>query len=60
MVCPKCRSNVSDKRIRCDRCGQDLVLYKKIFKASNMYYNNGLTRAKVRICPSSCCFKEKP
>jgi tetratricopeptide (TPR) repeat protein len=48
MVCPKCRSNVSDKRIRCDRCGQDLVLYKKIFKASNMYYNNGLTRAKVR------------
>lgn len=48
MVCPNCQSNISDKRIRCDRCGQDLVLYKRIFKASNMYYNNGLTRAKVR------------
>ncbi|TAH68000.1 MAG: tetratricopeptide repeat protein [Anaerolineaceae bacterium] len=48
MVCPNCQSNISDKRIRCDRCGQDLILYKKIFRASNMYYNNGLTRAKVR------------
>ncbi len=48
MVCPNCQSNISDKRIRCDRCGQDLVLYKKIYRASNMYYNNGLTRAKVR------------
>ena len=48
MVCPNCQGNISDKRIRCDRCGQDLVLYKRIFKASNMYYNNGLTRAKVR------------
>ncbi len=48
MVCPNCRSNVSNKRIRCDRCGQDLVIYKRIYYASNMYYNNGLTRAKVR------------
>lgn len=48
MVCPNCRSNISDKRVRCDRCGQDLTLYKKIYKSSNMYYNNGLARAKVR------------
>lgn len=48
MVCPNCQSNISDKRIRCDRCGYDLVLFKKIFKASNMYYNNGLAKAKVR------------
>lgn len=48
MVCPNCKSKVSSKRIRCDRCGQDLVLYNRIYKASNMYYNNGLTRAKVR------------
>lgn len=48
MVCPNCKSKVSDKRVRCDRCGQDLVLYKRIFKASNMYYNNGLAKAKVR------------
>lgn len=48
MVCPNCQSNISDKRIRCDRCGHDLALHKKIFRASNMYYNNGLARAKVR------------
>lgn len=48
MVCPNCKSNISDKRIQCDRCGYDLVLYKKIFRASNMFYNNGLTKAKVR------------
>lgn len=48
MICPNCQRNVSDKRIRCDRCGQDLTLYKKVFRASNIYYNNGLARAKVR------------
>lgn len=48
MVCPNCQSNVSDKRIGCDRCGHDLSLHKKILSASNMYYNNGLARAKVR------------
>jgi Flp pilus assembly protein TadD len=39
---------MSDKRKRCERCGEDLTLYRKIMKASNMYYNNGLERAKVR------------
>ena len=48
MVCPNCRGNVSDKRNRCDRCGQDLTLYKKIYRVSNMYYNLGLEKAKVR------------
>lgn len=48
MICPKCQSNISDKRKRCDRCGTDLTLYKKIFWASNQYYNNGLAKARVR------------
>lgn len=48
MICPNCGSNMSDKRKRCERCGTDLTLYKKIDRASNQYYNNGLARAKVR------------
>lgn len=48
MICPNCQSNMSDKRKRCERCGTDLTLYKKILRASNLYYNNGLSRAKVR------------
>lgn len=48
MICPNCGSNMSDKRKRCERCGIDLTLYKKIFSASNMFYNDGLARAKVR------------
>lgn len=48
MICPNCGSNVSDKRKRCDRCGTDLTLYQKIYRASNLCYNNGLARAKVR------------
>jgi tetratricopeptide (TPR) repeat protein len=39
---------MSDKRKRCERCGSDLTIYKKILSASNLHYNNGLARAKVR------------
>ncbi len=48
MICPNCKSNMSDKKKRCDRCGSDLTMYRKILRASNLYYNNGLERAKVR------------
>jgi tetratricopeptide (TPR) repeat protein len=48
MICPNCGSNMSDKRKRCERCGTDLTIYKKIYRASNLYYNNGLSKAKVR------------
>lgn len=48
MICPNCQGNISDKRSRCDRCGQDLTIYKKILRSSNLYYNKGLSRAKVR------------
>lgn len=48
MICPNCGNNMSDKRKRCDRCGTDLTVYKRILRTSNLYYNNGLARAKVR------------
>ncbi len=48
MVCPNCGSNMSDKKKRCDRCGTDMTIYRKIYRASNGYYNNGLARARVR------------
>lgn len=48
MICPNCNVTVSFKKNYCDNCGQDLVLYRKIVSLSNMYYNDGLSRAKVR------------
>ncbi len=48
MICPNCGSNMSDKKKRCERCGTDMMIYRKIYRASNQYYNNGLARAKVR------------
>ncbi len=48
MICPNCGSNMSDKKKRCDRCGMDMTLYQKAYRASNRCYNNGLARAKVR------------
>ncbi len=48
MICPNCGSNMSDKKTRCDRCGMDMTIYRKIYRASNEHYNNGLARAKVR------------
>lgn len=48
MICPNCHSSISDKRKRCERCGTDLTLYKKILRTSGYYYNNGLARARVR------------
>lgn len=48
MHCPKCNSDLSFKQKNCDRCGEDLTIYKKIVSASNLFYNDGLTRARVR------------
>lgn len=48
MICPNCGSNMSDKKKRCERCSTDLTLYKKVLRTSNLYYNNGLARARVR------------
>ena len=48
MNCPKCNAKISMKQSKCEMCGLDLSLYKKIFSLSNYYYNEGLSKAKVR------------
>jgi tetratricopeptide (TPR) repeat protein len=48
MICPECGSVVASKRNRCERCGTDLTTYKKVTMLSNMYYNEGLEKARVR------------
>ncbi|QHQ59542.1 tetratricopeptide repeat protein [Anaerocolumna sedimenticola] len=48
MICPVCGSDVAAKRNRCERCGEDLTIYRKIYLLSNKYYNEGLEKAKVR------------
>jgi len=47
MNCPYCGSRLS-KRDRCDRCGEDMTVFKRVYRISNAYYNAGLTKARVR------------
>ena len=47
MNCPYCGSRLG-KRDRCDRCGEDMTLFKRVFRISNSYYNEGLRKARVR------------
>lgn len=59
MICPKCGSDMSEKKKRCDVCGQDFTLYKKILRTANAYYNIGLRKAKVRdLSGSILCLKK--
>ncbi|WP_066715335.1 tetratricopeptide repeat protein [Clostridium sp. Marseille-P299] len=48
MNCPYCGNVVAVRRNRCDMCGKDLTTYKRVYRVSNMYYNQGLEKAKVR------------
>lgn len=48
MKCPSCDRYLSFKKVKCDNCGQDLRMYKKVWSASNYYYNDALTKARVR------------
>lgn len=48
MECPSCGRHLSFKKVKCDNCGQDLRMYKKVWSASNYYYNDALAKAKVR------------
>lgn len=48
MRCPNCDNVLSLKNNRCDRCGEDVRVYKRVVKASNAYYNQGLMKARVR------------
>lgn len=36
------------KHQRCELCGADLTIYKRVLCLSNLYYNEGLAKAKVR------------
>lgn len=47
MKCFKCGYELSDKDF-CTSCGEDVKVYKKIIKISNIYYNDGLAKANVR------------
>ena len=47
MRCFRCNSVLSDSDI-CESCGTDVIIYKKIVKMSNSYYNMGLAKARVR------------
>lgn len=48
MNCPKCGNQLSFVSNQCDRCGEELKMYKKIISASNRFYNEGLRKARVR------------
>lgn len=48
MICPVCKHEVPMKKNHCEKCGEDLTAYKKVYQISNKYYNEGLERAKVR------------
>lgn len=48
MNCPRCNVELSFKKNRCDNCGQNLRNYRKLYSASNICYNQGLSQAKVR------------
>ena len=48
MNCPRCNGKIVNAHKRCDYCGLDLSIYRKIFSLSNMYYNEGLKKAQVR------------
>jgi len=47
MRCYNCGASLSEKSY-CTSCGSDVAVYKKIIGLSNLYYNDGLAKAKVR------------
>lgn len=47
MYCFNCGCRLSEHDF-CTSCGVDVARYKKILYASNMYYNDGLAKAKLR------------
>lgn len=48
MNCPKCGQEITRWRKRCEVCGQDISAYERLWRISNVFYNKGLERAKVR------------
>lgn len=47
MRCYNCGCELTEHKF-CTNCGVDVVLYKKIIRTSNYFYNKGLEKAKVR------------
>lgn len=47
MECYKCKAQLGPEET-CPRCGANVKMYKKLIAISNVYYNIGLKRAKVR------------
>ncbi|MCR5625590.1 MAG: tetratricopeptide repeat protein [Lachnospiraceae bacterium] len=48
MICPNCENEISFNDTVCDQCGIDLELIRTLVSWSNIYYNEGLERARVR------------
>lgn len=59
MICPRCGGKVPESRSRCEGCGADLTVYRKIMRLSNSYYNRGLERARVRDLSGAVQFLKK-
>lgn len=47
MNCLNCGATLSEKDY-CTSCGENVAIYKKIIRLSNLYYNDGLEKANVR------------
>ena len=47
MICYHCGCNLTEHDF-CTNCGVDVSSYKIVVSASNIYYNDGLEKAKVR------------
>ncbi len=58
MLCPYCKS-VLTKRNTCDRCGEDVTAFKRLYAISNRYYNDGLAKAKTRNLTGAIADLEK-
>lgn len=48
MNCPRCGNPIAVHATHCDSCGADIAAYRKMYRLSNRYYNDGLEKASVR------------
>lgn len=48
MNCPKCGYEIGRNRRYCEHCGADTAIAVRLYRRSNRYYNEGLSRARVR------------
>lgn len=52
MNCPYCGEELKNE-VKCDACNKNISFYVKAVKASNLYYNSALNKAKVRDLSSA-------